>query len=147
MKKKTTKSKSEDFARVSPKWAGEGPYRRTQEMRFTIPVQFLRLCKLMDVPPVDVLHEFMVNTGCESFNRKPDDAIREKAIDYFIQCGYGQDFYTEADIRKMFKELDAIGMLWPSNAKMKLIDRHAKWRNRYYKYWFRKWHNKIRRKP
>jgi hypothetical protein len=46
----------------------------------------------------------------------------------------------------MFKEMDAIGLVFPNNGKMKLIDRYDKWRNGYEKYWFKKWFGKTRRK-
>ncbi|MGZ3837224.1 MAG: hypothetical protein ACXVMS_01340 [Flavisolibacter sp.] len=60
--------------------------------------------------------------------REGRNKAKEKLIDYFIEHGYGQHHYTIEDIRMIFKELDAISLLWPKNAKSKLIDLHAKWR-------------------
>jgi len=93
-----------------------------------------------------ILDDFMINLSGDSFKRSGDELRRTKAVDYFIQCGYGQEFYTEQDLRQLLKELDAIGSLWPGNAEMKLIDLHANWRNTYQDYWFNKWFRKPRRK-
>lgn len=123
----------------------KGKYKRDQTIRFTLPWQFVYLCKLAEVPPDEVLDRFMNDLGHESWKRRENDAVREVLVNYFILCGYGQQWYSEQDVRQMFKELDAIGSLWPRDAKMKLIDLHAKWRNKYQRYWFRKWFRKPRR--
>lgn len=123
-----------------------GPYSRMQEFKCYVPMQFLLLCKLVQVPPEKMLRDFMIHLGRDSWDRSPRDAPRTTATAYFMECGYGQDFYTPEDLRQILQEMDAIGCLWPDGAKMKLIDLHAKWRNKYYKYWFRKWFYKVRRK-
>lgn len=124
-------------------------FNRRQEMRFHIPPHFYLLCRLMNVAPIDMLREFMNNVGCESFQRSADDGIRTVAMEYVIRCGYGQDFYSEEEVRLMFKEMDAIGMLWPDKVSGHelFFDTHAKWRDEYLEYWFEKWHSRIRRKP
>jgi hypothetical protein len=127
------------------KW-DNGAYHRDQEIRFILPWQFLYLCKLMEVTPHEVLDRFMNDLGQESWKRRENDAIRQVLVDYFTLCGYGQKWYTEPEIRQVFRELDAMGSLWPQDAKMKLIDLHAKWRNKYQQYWFKKWYRKPRRK-
>lgn len=127
------------------KWEKDG-YERRQQIKFMLPCQFLYLCKLTGVTPDEILHRFMDDLGQESWKRSENPAVRQTLIEYFIQRGWGQGFYTETDLRKMFAELDAIGSLWPENAKMKLIDRHAGWRNKYHRYWFKKWYYKVRRK-
>ena len=43
------------------------------------------------------------------------------------------------------KEMDAIGLLFPKDAKDKMIDLHSKWRDKYYNYWFKKWFRKPRK--
>jgi len=128
------------------KWE-KGAYLRDQTIRFMLPWQFLYMCKLTEVTPHEVLDRFTNDLGHESWKRRESDAVRQALIEYFIGCGYGQKWYTEAEIREMFKELDAVGSLWPRDAGMKLIDRHAKWRNKYHDYWFKKWYRKPRRKP
>ncbi len=127
------------------KWEKDG-YQRDQTIKFMLPCQFLYLCKLAGVKPDEVLHHFMDDLGQESWKRSENPGVRQTLIEYFILRGWGQDFYSETDIRKMFAELDAIGSLWPENAKMKQIDRHAKWRDKYHRYWFKKWYYKVRRK-
>jgi hypothetical protein len=121
-------------------------YDREQMIRLDQPMQFMLLCKLLQVPPMKILDDFMINVGGDSFKRSTDDQCRVKAVDYFLQCGYGKDYYNDQDIRKMFDELHAIGSLWPETDEEKIIDMHAKWREKYYQYWFKKYWRKIRRK-
>ncbi len=127
------------------KWQ-TGDYERHADFRFTLPYQFLLLCRLMDITPDQVLTDFMDNLSCGSWKRQGRDKAKEKLIDYFVEHGYGQHHYTAEDIRTIFKELDAIGLLWPEGAKMKLIDLHAEWRDKYHTYWFKKWFRKPKRK-
>lgn len=127
------------------KWE-KGDYAQMQEMKLILPWQFLYVCKLTAVTPKEVLNQFLDDLGQESFKRSENPATRQTLIEYFIQRGWGQDFYTETDIRKMFAELDAIGSLWPKDARLKWMEQHARWRNKYHRYWFKKWYRKIRRK-
>lgn len=120
-------------------------YERRQEITITLPFQFLLLCKLVQIPPRQMLYDFMVNLGQESYS-KQDPEAKQYAMEYFISCNYGQDFYTMRDIRDVFKELQAIASLYPREGKMKFKEQHVEWRDSYYKYWFTKWWRKIRRK-
>jgi len=70
---------------------------------------------------------------------------RQKEMEYFIQCGYGQQCYAPEDMRKMMKELESISNLFPHNGNTKLLDLHSSWRKEYFKFWFRKWFRKYRR--
>lgn len=117
-----------------------------QELQFHFPVQFLLLCKLVQVPPKTILHHFMQDLGRESWQRHPDERMRGPTADYFLLRGYGQDHYTETDLRQMLTELNGIGSLWPEGGSMKLIEQHSRWRDRYHRYWFKKWFYKVRRK-
>ena len=144
MSKKQKAKKPEYEARY--KW-DKGPYQRDQTIRFMFPWQFLYVCKLAGVTPREMINRFMLDLSQESWQRHPSDSVRQTLVEYFTLCGYGQKWYTEQEIRQLFKELDAIGSLWPEDGGTKLIDRHAKWRNRYQDYWFKKWYRKLRRKP
>jgi hypothetical protein len=127
------------------KWE-KGEYRRFQDIMMNFPWQFLFVCKLSEVTPYEMLNQFMNDLGQDSGKRSDNDMVRGAAIEYFIQRGYGQNFYSEQDIRKMFKELDAIGSLWPKDGDMKVVDMHADWRDKYQDYWFKKWYYRIRKK-
>ena|SRR5579863_2862389 len=142
--KPSTKKPDPDDARF--KW-DNGDYARDQTLKFIFPWQFLFMCKLTGVTPDEVLDRFMNDLGQESWKRRQNDAVRQALVDYFVLCGYGQKWYTEAEIRQMFKELDAIGSLWPDNGGIKLIHRHALWKEKYQNFWFKKWFRKLRRKP
>lgn len=127
------------------KWQKD-QYARSTEFQFILPYPFLLLCKLMNTPPAQVLIDFMDNLSCSSWKREGRDKAKEKLIEYFIEHGYGRENYTIEDIREMFREMDALGLVWPANAKMKFADLSAKWRNKYYPYWFKKWYKKPGRK-
>jgi hypothetical protein len=60
---------------------------------------------------------------------------------------YGLQHFTKEDIQQMFQELECIGSLWSENAKMKMIEIHARWRDKYYNWWFKKWYKKYHRRP
>jgi len=146
MKRQSDKQKKKKITQPLMKWQ-IGDYARPAAFRFYIPYQLLLLCKLTNITPETLLHDFMDTIDCGSWKREETtEKARQLLIDYFIERGYGKDFYTEQDIRKLFEELNAIGMLWPRDAKMKFIELHSKWRNKYHTYWFKKWFKKLRRK-
>jgi hypothetical protein len=128
------------------KWL-TGNYAHTQEFRFHIPYSMLMLCKLWDTTPDDLLADFINNLSHGSWKRKEGELAKPHLQQYILEMGYGQMHYNMEDITTMFKELDTIGSLWPANAKIKMIDLHSQWRDKYYNYWFKKWYRKNNRKP
>lgn len=122
-----------------------GDYRRTTELRFTLPYQFLLLCKLMDITPHEILLDFMDNLSCGSWKREGRDKAKIKLVEYFLEHGYGREYYSSDEIELIFRELDAIGMLYPKNANQELINEHTRWRENYHTWWFEKWFNKNKR--
>lgn len=145
MKKTSTGKKIPQKPKPELKWQ-TGAYERHAEYKFILPYQFLLLCRLMDITPGDLLNDFMDNLSCGSWKRQGRDEAKEHLINYFIAHGYGQQHYTEEDIREIFKEMDALGLLFPTNGKGKMVDLYAKWRNKHHNYWFKKWFRKPRRK-
>ncbi|MEJ8840886.1 hypothetical protein WG954_00730 [Lacibacter sp. H375] len=127
------------------KWQTEH-YSRRQEFRFQIPYGFLLLCKLLDTTPNDMLHWFMENCSYCSFEAEGKEQARAHLQDYIIAMHYGQEYYTQENIRQMMNELNAINMLWPKNAKPKFQTAHANWRNNYFNFWYKKWHRHPRRR-
>jgi hypothetical protein len=123
-----------------------GDFAKCQEFRFHLPYGFLLLCKLWNTTPGTVLSDFMDNISCGSWKRDAREKAKVNLVNYILEMKYGLDHYTEKDLLQMFTELDAIGMLWPENAKMKFIETHAKWRDNYYNWWFKKWYKKYHRK-
>ncbi len=71
-------------------------------------------------------------------------SAKEKLIEYFLEHGYGQDYYPPEDLQEIFKEMDAVGLLFPSNDSNR-IDVYADWREKHDRYWFKKWFNRYRR--
>ncbi len=86
----------------------------------------------------------MCNAGMESYGLGEEH--RQKAMEYFLQCGYGQHYYTPEDMQQLFKEMESIASLYPKDCKPKVQDIHVKWRKNYYKFWFEKWRMKYKRK-
>lgn len=142
------KSKGKVISRrkVKPilKWQ-TGEYERHAEFKFILPYQFLLLCKLVDKTPNQVLGDFMDNLSCDSWKREGRDNAKSKLIEYFIEHGYGKEYFSQEELKTIFAELDAIGRLWPSTSKQKLLDLHFKWRKKYQNFWFKKWFNKNQR--
>jgi len=134
----TTKNKTGKNPAPSLKWQ-TGAYNRNIEIKCILPYQFLLLCKLMDITPEQLITDFMDNLSCGSWKRKGRDEAKKKLIDYFIEHGYGQHHYAVEDIRAIFREMDAIGMLWPQQANTEFVERHAQWVSEYHTYWFNKW--------
>lgn len=127
------------------KWQ-TGAYDRHAEVKFVLPYQFLLLCRLVEKSPEEIIRDFTDNLSCGSWKREGRDEAKEHLINYFVAHGYGQHHYSEEDIRQMFKEMDALGLLFPNDGKMKLIDLYASWRDKHHTYWFKKWFRKPRRK-
>ena len=122
-----------------------GDYSRVAEFRLNIPQQFLMLCKLMNVTPHQLIIDFMDNLSCGSWKRDGRDKAKENLVEYFIAHNYGSELYTEDEIRSIFKEMNAIGMLYPVNAPEDLINEHTRWRENYHTWWFKKWFEKYNR--
>ncbi|WP_341838599.1 hypothetical protein WJU16_12300 [Chitinophaga pollutisoli] len=145
MKKNPTGKQHRRRPKPELKWQ-TGAYDRHAKIKFILPYQFLLLCKLVDKTPEEIIRDFTENLSCGSWKREGRDQAKEHLINYFIAHGYGQHHYNEEDIQQMFKEMDALGLLFPKDGKMKLIDLYANWRDKHHTYWFKKWFRKPRRK-
>lgn len=62
---------------------------------------------------------------------------KEELIEYFLEHRYGQDYYTPVDLQEIFRKMDAVGVLFPSNDS-DMIDAYSDWREKHHKYWFQK---------
>ena len=111
---------------------------RSVQFKWIVPFQLQLICKLMGIVPEKLLKEFGENLDHGAWNR--EGKIRAKALllDYFLEMGYGQNLYSPDEIRKIFSELDAIGLLFPNTSDESLMDLFIEWRSRYYEYWFKK---------
>lgn len=94
-----------------------------------------------------MLIDFMDNLSCGSWKREGRDEVKAKLIEYFLSHQYGQNYYSANQITEMFKEMDAVGILFPKNEDGKMLDAYAKWREKHHKYWFKKWYYKNQKKP
>ena len=128
------------------KWQ-TGAYERWADFRFVLPYQLLLLCKLLEITPEEIVWDFLYNLDCSNRDRAKRAKAREHLMNYFIECGYGQQCYTEDNIRQMFSEMDAVNQLFPENSDNEdLLKKYCEWRDEHQSWWFKKWYYKIRRK-
>jgi hypothetical protein len=132
--------KKSEFIPKKP-WQGS----QSLELRLRIPCDVVMLCKLMDTEPEILIKNFLSCLALEKDSKTPQLA-KEACIEFFIRYGYGKEYYSEQEVRQMFKELGAVNDLWPEQAPPKFIEHHSNWRKKYWKQWFKKWFWKIRRK-
>lgn len=144
MKKTFPQNKEHKTPKPELKWQ-TGEYIRYPTFKLVLPYQFLLLCRLTETTPEQMLIDFMDNLSCGSWKRAGRDETKAHLINYFVSHGYGQQHYTETEIREMFKQMDAVGMLFPSKGSVKMIDRYSKWRAKHQTYWFKQWWRKTRR--
>jgi hypothetical protein len=123
------------------KWQ-TGEFQRTQNLKFELPLQFLMICKLVNVSPEEIISDFMDNLAFGSWKREGREKARQLIVDYFIAQGYGRDLYSPEDIKSLFAELDAMGLLFPKDGEPQIIDAYSSWRDNHRRYWFEKWYNK-----
>ena len=139
MKKAIIPNKKKLIRKPKPKLSWQtGDYDRCVEFNFILPYQFLLLCRLMDTTPEEVIRDFTDNLSCGSWNREGRDKAKEHLVNYFVAHGYGRHHYSEVDIRQMFREMDALGILFPTNGEREMVDLYAAWRDKHHTYWFEK---------
>lgn len=114
-------------------------FKPTQTITIDIPPQLLMLCRLINIPPKELIIDFMDNLSCGSWRREGRDRAKQLLIEYFIEHGYGRERFSALELQSIFKELDALGMLFPKDGDDDLIDAYAQWRKNYQQYWLRKW--------
>jgi len=136
---------------TTPKWPGrrkwqKGPFARQAAYQWILPYPFLLLCRLVDVTPEQVLLDFMDNLSHGSWNREGREDAKQHLVAYFLAQGYGNALYNEASIRSIFRELDALGMLFPKEGDAKLLQLFEQWRRRHEDRWFRYWYHRPIRK-
>lgn len=127
------------------KWQ-TGDFTRYPTFHFILPYPFLLLCRLTATTPEQILYDFMENLSCSAWKREGRDEAKQHLINYFITHGYGSEFYTEEELKQIFKEMDAVGLLFPQHAGTKLLDKYSAWRNKHQNHWFRNWYHKPRRR-
>ena len=144
MKKKTNPAIKKQNSLPALSWQ-TGDYARQQQFSFTLPWQFLLLSKIAGEDPRHLLIDFMNNLAYDNPVANSRENASSHLLNYFIASGYGRKYYTEEEIRQVFKELEALAILWPEGAKKKLMNRHSKWLSQYHAWWFKKWFGKNNR--
>jgi hypothetical protein len=127
------------------KWQ-TGEYTRYPTFHFILPYPFLLLCRLTNTTPEQILYDFMENLSCSASNREGRDEAKQQLISYFITHRYGNEFYTDEELQQIFKEMDAVGLLFPKRSGTKLLDKYSAWRKKHQNQWFRNWYHKPRRR-
>lgn len=121
-------------------------YSRQQDFKFTLPYQFLLLCKLLGTTPQQMIIDFMDDLSFGSWKSEGRHSARIKLKEYVEQRQYGSQFFDNTEINQIFEELRAIALLYPKNAEEGITDLHVEWRKHYHQYWFNKWYQQKNRK-
>ncbi len=122
-----------------------GTYERYQNIRPQFPDLFFLLCKLMDVTPEQVLTDFANNLVGTPWKREERSEARQKLVEYFISHGYGQKHYTPDEIRQIFREMEAMGRVFPTDGDDDIIDAYTHFQSLHEQYFFEKWLNNNKR--
>jgi hypothetical protein len=123
----------------------QGKYARRLKLDIILPYQFLLLCRLWEVNPEDLITDFLDNLSHASWKREGRDTAKQKLVEYCLESGYGKNLYTEQQIIQIFKEIDAIGMMFPAKAGAMLLEKYVAFRDVYQDHWFNQWFYKTRR--
>jgi hypothetical protein len=113
-------------------------YDRFQKLEFTLPLDFWHLCNLLQITPRAVLIRFMEDIGSK-VNFAPE-LVKQKATDYFLETGIGQELFRKEDIRQIIGELGVIADLkLPINSDHEEFLKSIEARNAGYQVWIKKW--------
>lgn len=108
--------------------------------------QFQLLCKVLHITPEDLIQDFINNISCGSWKRQGRDEAKAHLLEYFIAQGYGRQQYSQEEVRELFKELDALGLLFPVGGTNEAISQYSKWRKEYHRYLLKKWKREPKKK-
>ncbi len=122
-----------------------GQYDRFARFSFILPYRFLLLCRLIEIPPQEMLEDFMASLGFEGAGPEGNTA-QKHLLYYFLAKGYGQQYYTRREIHRIFAEMNAINVLFPNGDETR-IEAHVIWRDDRQHRWFNDWFQKARRLP
>lgn len=123
-----------------------GAYSRKLSLDIVLPYPFLLLCKLWEVTPEDIIIDFLDNLAHASWKREGREVPKQKLVEYILLSGYGKGYYGEENILQMFRELDALGLLFPKNGSNETLNSYVSFRENFYKHWFNHWYYTSRRK-
>jgi hypothetical protein len=106
-----------------------------------IPAQLRLLSRLLNVSIHRMLQEFIDYISMDIYGCK--NLERRAAFCYFVQTGYGCQYFTVDYFRQMLHELDEIRHQWPGY-EQKLYDAHEldlfEVHRRHYLWdWYRRW--------
>jgi hypothetical protein len=123
------------------------PWQGSQsiDLRLRIPCDVVMICKLTGIEPEKLIKDFLTTLALEK-SSKVSQAAKDASVEYFVRSSYGNQFYSEDEIRQMFRELQNVQDLWLEDTSSKFIDHHSRWLSKYWKQWFKRWYNKVRRK-
>jgi hypothetical protein len=116
--------------------ANKPPQKRyTRKQRFTleIPPQLQMLCELLNTSPQEVLQVFINDVSLEVNSSGSDE--RERAVSYFMRCGYGMHRYQFEEVEQMFDGLNWLRYLQYE----KQGETYEMARQAFLKDWFKEW--------
>lgn len=120
------------------------PYASVQTIKIYLPIPVIPLCKMIQVPPEKIIRGLLLDLGSEI--NLSNGCSQQRATEYFLAQKYGQESFTEGQIRQMLAELGVIMGLHPPH-DIKDHTAFDKWRELmpdYFKAWEIKWQAKKR---
>jgi hypothetical protein len=127
---------------------GHNPYGPIQEVQLAIPLTFREICIMIEVEPLIVACDFMMDVGSEPvILHGPDNALFQLATDYFVMKGWGEKWFSTNQLREMYMEIGMIKRLSTHQTKNAVsIQDFEILREKYIAAWKAKWNAVKRRK-
>jgi hypothetical protein len=121
------------------------PNNALKKMDLVLPIQFLELCKMLEVTPVKVINDLVWNIASRVTFK--DAIVKQQATEYFVNQGYGRQYYTPDEIRQMLTELGIVVGLRPDVQPGLQLNEYSNMRDTFIKVWVNKWNDFRRKKP
>lgn len=116
-------------------------YAQEQNIQLTLPLHVVHLCKMLEVSPKEIILDLIYSIGKSC--KKANGDFEEAATEYFLEKGYGQELFTERQIRQMMVGLIALEIVFPSDSEDR--DAFRRWQRlskTYLDLWTLKWQSK-----
>jgi|GEM_PF-2597988 len=122
-----------------PKRKVNTDYRPSQHLHLWFSPQFIAVCRLLEVKPVEVLMVFIYDVG--SRVTVSGSLVDQKATEYLVSKDFGKKFFNKDQVKQMLTEIgmiDTINPLFTGTTKEEL-DQYYKVKREYLKIWKSRW--------
>jgi len=121
------------------------PYAKKQTIEFELPDAFILLCKMLKVEPKKIFMELAQDIGGKVYITK-SGYVSQDATNYFVDKEFGQELYTEEDVREMIIELGFVRRLIDSFmlGQDNYYGGRGELREKYFQVWKDRWSAKTK---